>query len=135
VCLPNLIVRGAAAPVWTAAARPHLDQLQTVQNKFLRIILNVPYDTYIEDLHKEAKIESTDEFMSQMFRESIIPQILISDSCSTTALRTVSTFRMFLALSFFLLFLLFLQMAVSFFFGKTLPVSYNCTVGKPRFLH
>jgi len=41
-----------AAPVWAAAPRSHLDKLQRVQNKFLRIVLNALRDTRIEDLQK-----------------------------------------------------------------------------------
>jgi len=55
-----------AAPMWAAAARLHLNKLQRMQNKFLRIILNAPYDTCIEELHKSAEIESIDEIMSLM---------------------------------------------------------------------
>jgi len=52
------------ALIWAAAARSHLDRLQRFKNKFLRIILNAPYDTRTEDLHKEAELESIDKFDS-----------------------------------------------------------------------
>jgi len=55
-----------AAPVWAAAPRSHLDKLQRTQNKFLRLALNVPLATNIEDLHKLADIESIDDIMSRM---------------------------------------------------------------------
>jgi len=42
------------------APRTYLDKLQRTQNKFLRIALNAPRDTKIEDLHKTAKIKSID---------------------------------------------------------------------------
>lgn len=40
-----------AAPVWAAAARTHLNKLQKVQNKFLRIIYDPPRYTRTADLH------------------------------------------------------------------------------------
>jgi len=55
-----------AAPVWAGASRVHLDQLQRIQNKFLRIVLNAPRDTKIKELHKMAEIKSTDEFIARM---------------------------------------------------------------------
>jgi len=50
------------APIWATA---HLDRLQRVQNKFLRIIFNAPLNTRITDL-QEAKMESVDEFMARL---------------------------------------------------------------------
>jgi len=55
-----------AAPVWAAGPRTLLNKIQRIQNKFLRIILNVPKGTTIVELHKTAEIESVDEFMTRM---------------------------------------------------------------------
>jgi len=55
-----------AAPVWAGAPRVHLDTLQRMQNKFLRIALNAPRDTKIKELHKTAEIDSIDETIAQM---------------------------------------------------------------------
>ena len=33
----------------TAAAKAHINKIQRMQNKFLRIILNKPYDTPLEN--------------------------------------------------------------------------------------
>jgi len=55
-----------AVPVWAGTPRTYLDKLQRMQNKFLRITLNAPRNTKIEDLHKMAKIESIDEIMARM---------------------------------------------------------------------
>jgi len=55
-----------AAPVWAPASQTYLNNLQVIQNKFLRVILNVPYDTRIKDLHTLAELESIDEIISRM---------------------------------------------------------------------
>jgi len=46
--------------------RTHLNKMQRIQNKFLRIILNAPKATTIVELHKEAEIESIDEVITRM---------------------------------------------------------------------
>jgi len=55
-----------AAPVWAPASRSYLNKLQVTQNKFLRVILNVPRDTQIKELHNLAEIKSIDEVISRM---------------------------------------------------------------------
>jgi len=55
-----------AAPVWAGAPRTYMNKLQVMQNKFLRISLNVPKDTKITELHKMANMESIDEVISKM---------------------------------------------------------------------
>lgn len=45
-----------AASVWHNVAHSHITKLQTIQNKFLRIILNAPYFTTIETLHSSTQI-------------------------------------------------------------------------------
>ena len=39
-----------------AAAKLHISKVQKIQNKFLKIILNKPYDMAIAKLHKIAKM-------------------------------------------------------------------------------
>ena len=46
-----------AAPVWCSISDSTYKQLQVLQNKCLRIILNAPRRTPIEDLHRTADIE------------------------------------------------------------------------------
>jgi len=67
-----------AAPVWAGAPRVHLDKLQRMQNKFLRIVLNAPRDTKIKELHKMAEIDSINETMARCCQEhSIINTIIL----------------------------------------------------------
>ena len=40
--------------IWASAANTHINNIQKIQNKFLRIILNKLYDTPIKTLHKIA---------------------------------------------------------------------------------
>lgn len=47
-----------AAPVWRGCAKTHLQKLQVVQNKFLRMILNSPPRTRTTELHRLANIET-----------------------------------------------------------------------------
>jgi len=55
-----------AAPVWAAGSRTHLNKIQRIQNKFLRIILNAPPETTITELHQTAEIESIDKIITRM---------------------------------------------------------------------
>ena len=41
-----------------SAAKSHISKIQRIQNKFLRIILNKPYDTSIYVLHEIANIQT-----------------------------------------------------------------------------
>ena len=42
--------------VWTATAKSHMNKVQKIQNKFLRIILNKPYYMSIAEFHEIAKM-------------------------------------------------------------------------------
>lgn len=56
-----------AAPMWAAAARTHIKKLQTVQNKFLRIIYNLPKYTKTADLHQQAQLTYIDMTIAEVF--------------------------------------------------------------------
>lgn len=43
-------------PVWGSCAQCHLNKLQLVQNKCLKIILNLPYDHSTTDVHERANV-------------------------------------------------------------------------------
>lgn len=47
-----------ACPVWGSCAQCHINKLQLVQNKCLKIILNLPYDHSTTDVHNRAKVSS-----------------------------------------------------------------------------
>ena len=49
--------------IWAAAAKNHINKVQKMQNKFLRIILNKPYDTPIKLLHQLANIPTIKNFI------------------------------------------------------------------------
>jgi len=59
-----------AAPVWAAAPQTQLNNVQRIQNKFLRIILNAPRDKSTKEIHQMAEIESSDEFISRMLTKT-----------------------------------------------------------------
>lgn len=46
-----------ACPVWSTCAESHLNKLQLIQNKCLRLILRVPFNHPTFDLHLKAKIQ------------------------------------------------------------------------------
>lgn len=45
-----------ACPVWGSCARTHINKLQLVQNKCLKIILNLPYDHPTTDVHRLSNV-------------------------------------------------------------------------------
>lgn len=49
--------------IWAAAAKNHINKIQKIQNKFLRIILNKPFDTPIKLLHQLANIPTIKDFI------------------------------------------------------------------------
>lgn len=61
-----------AAPVWTCCARSHRLKLQRVQNKFLKMILNLPPWTRTTEVHERANLDTLDikfENICQKFGE------------------------------------------------------------------
>jgi exonuclease III len=55
-----------ACPVFANAAKTHLDKLQVKQNKNLRMVLNAPFRTRIQTLHKKANIPTISEFITKL---------------------------------------------------------------------
>jgi len=58
-----------ATPVWAAAARSHIDRIQRMQNKFLRIILQwlaMAIRTSITDLYSISGVEPVDVVIARM---------------------------------------------------------------------
>ena len=53
-------------PAFESMAKTHLQKLQVLQNKFLRIILNKTRYDRIIDLHQEAKIPSIEEYVGKL---------------------------------------------------------------------
>lgn len=53
-------------PAYQGIAKTHIRQLQILQNKFLRIILNRTRFDRIDDLHEEAKIPRVDEYITKL---------------------------------------------------------------------
>jgi len=47
-------------------AKTHLQKLQVLQNKFLRIVLNKSRYEKIKDLHTEAKVPSIEEYVRKL---------------------------------------------------------------------
>jgi hypothetical protein len=55
-----------ACPVFANAAKTHLNKLQVKQNKNLRMVLNAPFRTRIQTLHKKANIPTIHEFITKL---------------------------------------------------------------------
>jgi hypothetical protein len=53
-------------PAFESMAKTHLQKLQVLQNKFLRIVLNKTRYERITDLHAEAKIPSIEEYVGKL---------------------------------------------------------------------
>lgn len=63
-----------AAPVWSTAANYQLLKVQRIQNKYLRIILDMPPETAISVLHREANLEYVDTYIKRMVNRAYRPQ-------------------------------------------------------------
>lgn len=55
-----------ACPIFADAANTHLKKLQVKQNKTLRMILNVTYDTTTAELHETADLETINDFFGKL---------------------------------------------------------------------
>jgi hypothetical protein len=55
-----------ACPVFANAAKTHLNKLQVLQNKNLRMVLNAPFRTRIKTLHKKANLPTINEFITKL---------------------------------------------------------------------
>lgn len=55
-----------AAPLIVNAPKTHLNRLQTMQNKCLRMALNLPRYTWIDELHDLAEIPKINEFLQKL---------------------------------------------------------------------
>jgi len=53
-------------PAFESMAKTHLQKLQVLQNKFLRIVLNKTRYERITDLHSEAKIPSIEDYVGKL---------------------------------------------------------------------
>jgi len=53
-------------PAFESMAKTHLQKLQVLQNKFLRIVLNKTIYEEIKDLHTEAKVPSIEEYVGKL---------------------------------------------------------------------
>lgn len=53
-------------PAFESMAKTHLQKLQVLQNKFLRIVLNKSRYEKIKDLHTEAKVPSIEEYVRKL---------------------------------------------------------------------
>lgn len=54
VVLPMLLY---GSPVWMGCAQTHLKKLQVVQNRFLKMILNLPHNTRTTEVHRLANLD------------------------------------------------------------------------------
>ena len=71
-CIRPIITYGHQ--IWTAAAEKHINKIQIIQNKFLRIILNKPYFTPIKLLHESAKIPTIKKFIFDSLKKAYNPE-------------------------------------------------------------
>jgi hypothetical protein len=55
-----------ACPIFANAAKTHLNKLQVLQNKNLRMVLNAPFRTRIQTLHKKTNMPTINEFITKL---------------------------------------------------------------------
>jgi hypothetical protein len=55
-----------ACPVFANTAKTHLNKLQVLQNKNLRMVLNAPFRTRIRTLHKKANMPTISELITKL---------------------------------------------------------------------
>ena len=55
-----------SCPVFTNIANVHKAKLQTLQNKILRMIMNVPWFTRTTTIHENVNMETLSEFMIKL---------------------------------------------------------------------
>lgn len=63
-----------ACPLYKNIARTHINKLQRLQNKILKMIHNLPWHTPTAELHELARTETVDEYLARLydnFQESI----------------------------------------------------------------
>lgn len=52
MCVKSIIIYGYQ--IWASATNTHTNKIQKIQNKFLHIILDKPYDTAIKTVYSIA---------------------------------------------------------------------------------
>jgi hypothetical protein len=55
-----------ACPVFSNAAKTHIEKIQIAQNKNLRMVLNAPHRTRVSLLHKKSNIPTIKEFVAKL---------------------------------------------------------------------
>ena len=66
MCVRPIITYGHQ--IWAAAAKSHISKIRRIQNKFLRIILDKPYDTPIRVLHEIANIQTIQDYIANSLK-------------------------------------------------------------------
>lgn len=61
-----------AMPVWGSCAETHKKKLQVVQNRLLRTILDVPYNTRISELHRTAGCKTIQERIEDSLQDFVV---------------------------------------------------------------
>ena len=67
ICVIPIITYGHQ--IWAAAANTHINRIQKIQNKFLRIIFNKLYDSPIKSLHEIADIPFIKQYIHNSLSE------------------------------------------------------------------
>ena len=60
------LILSYSCPTWNFTSNTNIKKLQTVQNKFLRVIGNYPRRTKIEKIHKELSIETIKAHLNKL---------------------------------------------------------------------
>lgn len=55
-----------ACPVWSNTAKTHMNKIQVLQNKSLRMVLDAPYITKIEKLHRDTQIPFIENYIKKL---------------------------------------------------------------------
>lgn len=58
-----------ACPVWINTAKTHMNKIQVMQNKCLRMVHSAPYSTRIADLHKKFKVPYVYDYIKELTRK------------------------------------------------------------------
>ncbi|GBO36766.1 hypothetical protein AVEN_164996-1 [Araneus ventricosus] len=77
-----------ASPVWGAAAKTHINKLETTQNKIARQITQVPWFVRNKQIQKELKLTSMLEF----FRKLALNFFNTIDNSSNPAIAEIPTY-------------------------------------------
>ena len=79
--------------VWGTAAKIHINRLQILQNKCIRVALNAPYRSNMGRIHKELGIKSIQDFVREMSIKKLKAAEIHINSLISQSLTYQTTYR------------------------------------------